>query len=57
MIRDDQAMNHAEIEELHRGDPDPAIFSPPEGYKYQGTESTGCHRHRPSIARISAPKP
>ena len=22
----------AEIEELHRGDPDPALFSPPEGY-------------------------
>jgi hypothetical protein len=22
----------AEIEELHQGDPDPAVFSPPEGY-------------------------
>ncbi len=33
-IRDDprQGRITAEIEELHRGDPDPAIFSPPEGY-------------------------
>ena len=22
----------AEIEEIHKGDPDPALFSPPEGY-------------------------
>jgi hypothetical protein len=33
-IRDDprQGRTTAEIEELHQGDPDPAIFSPPEGY-------------------------
>jgi hypothetical protein len=33
-IRDDPRRGRAtaEIEELHQGDPDPAIFSPPEGY-------------------------
>jgi hypothetical protein len=33
-IRDDprRGRTTAEIEELHQGDPDPAIFSPPEGY-------------------------
>jgi hypothetical protein len=33
-IRDDprRGRTTAEIEELHRGDPDPAIFSPPDGY-------------------------
>jgi hypothetical protein len=32
-IRDDPRRGRTtEIEELHQNDPDPAIFSPPEGY-------------------------
>jgi hypothetical protein len=49
-IRDDprRGRTTAEIEELHQGDPDPAIFSPPEGYIIKD--------QNPPVAPVTAPQ-